>query len=80
MFTIARRHMDEEKETALDGMFILSNTQVKLLGYTGASHSFISLWLAKTLGLTSKMLDRILVITVPLGESANMDISNQAHS
>ena len=73
MFAVEGRHRDEEEGTALDGTIILSNTQVKLLVDTGASSSFISLWLAKTLGLIIKMLDRIFVITVPLGESANVD-------
>lgn len=61
---------DKEEGIALDS---LSNTQVKLLVDTGASYSFISVWSAKILGLTSKMLDRILVLTVPLGGNANVD-------
>ncbi|KAI5328325.1 hypothetical protein L3X38_027722 [Prunus dulcis] len=64
---------DKEEGIALDSTIILSNTQVKLLVDTGASYSFISEWSAKILGLTSKMLDRILVLTVPLGGNANVD-------
>ncbi|KAH0974034.1 hypothetical protein GBA52_015933 [Prunus armeniaca] len=64
---------DKEEGIALDSTIILSNTQVKLLVDTGASYSFISVWSAKILGLTSKMLDRILVLTVPLGGNANVD-------
>ncbi|KAM2685432.1 hypothetical protein FF1_047137 [Malus domestica] len=50
----------------LNGTILFSNTEVRILFDTGASHSFLSVCLASSLGLKPEPVTKPLTLTVPL--------------
>ncbi|XP_024164159.1 uncharacterized protein LOC112171166 [Rosa chinensis] len=59
--------------TALAGTILISNSEARVLLDTGASHSFITTWLAESLELEPTPLDGVFDFNTPLGVGTGVD-------
>ncbi|XP_024196270.2 uncharacterized protein LOC112199487 [Rosa chinensis] len=59
--------------TALASTILISNSEARVLLDTGASHSFITTWLAESLGLEPTPLDGVFDFKTPLGVGTGVD-------
>lgn len=73
VFVLTGSQKEEEANATLEGTILLSNSEVKVLVDTGASHSFVSGCFAKLLNLESQLLERPFYLKTHLGDGAVVD-------
>ncbi|KAL5842939.1 hypothetical protein ACOSQ3_013542 [Xanthoceras sorbifolium] len=70
----AEEECDHSGRGVIDGMVLISRSWAHALFDTGASHSFISLLFANTLGLGFENLNMPLSLKTPLGKAHDLTV------